>query len=66
MRESDLRRHLVNEGGIDDRKLEVDGKDDPRFKMTPDELKTKGIKDFQMYYAIQTVRRTAVSAPKRK
>ena len=66
VRESDLRRHLVNEGGIDDRKLEVDGKDDPRFKMTPDELKTKGIKDFQMYYAIQTVRRTAVSAPKRK
>ncbi len=66
VRESDLRRHLVNEGGIDDRKLEVDGKDDPRFKMTPDELKTKGIKDFQMYYAIQTVRHTAVSAPKRK
>ncbi len=66
VRESDLRRHLVNEGGIDDRKLEVDGKDDPRFKMTPDELKAKGIKDFQMFYAIQTVRRTAVTAPKRK
>ena len=66
VRESDLRRHLVNEGGLDDRKLETDAKDDPRFKMTPDELKAKGIKDFQMYYALQTVHRTAAVAPKRK
>ena len=66
VRESDLRRHLVNEGALDDRKLETDAKDDPRFKMTPDELKAKGIKDFQMFYALQTVHRTAAAAPKRK
>ena len=66
VRESDLRRHLVNEGALDDRKLEGDSKDDPRFKLTPDELKAKGIKDFQMYYALQTVHRTAAAAPKRK
>ena len=66
VRESDLRRHLVNEGALDDRKLETDSKDDPRFKMTPDELKAKGIKDYQMFYALQTVHRTAAAAPKRK
>ncbi len=66
VRESDLRRHLVNEGALDDRKLETDAKDDPRFKLTPDELKAKGIKDFQMFYALQTVHRTAAVAPKRK
>ena len=66
VRESDLRRHLVNEGTLDDRKLETDAKDDPRFKMTPDELKAKGIKDFQMFYALQTVHRTAAATPKRK
>ena len=66
VRESDLRRHLVNEGALDDRKLETDAKDDPRFKMTPDELKAKGIKDFQMFYALQTVHRTAAATPKRK
>ena len=66
VRESDLRRHLVNEGALDDRKLETDAKDDPRFKMTPNELKAKGIKDFQMFYALQTVHRTAAATPKRK
>ena len=66
LRESDLRRHLVNEAGMEDSKLESDRSDDPRFKMTPDELKAKGIKDFQLYYAIQTVHRTAAAAPKRK
>lgn len=58
VRESDLRRHLVNEAGMDDRKLEGDRQDDPRFKMTAEELKAKGIKDFQLYYALQTVHRT--------
>ena len=68
MRESDLRHHLVNEANLDDKKLENDRQDDPRFKMTPDELKAKGIKDFQLYYAIQTLHRTArpALAAKRK
>ncbi|MFO1255146.1 MAG: S41 family peptidase [Sphingomonadaceae bacterium] len=58
-RESDLRRHLVNEAAMDDKKLESDRQADPHFKETPDTLKAKGIKDFQMFYAIQTVHRTA-------
>jgi len=58
MRESDLRRHLVNEKGVDDKKLEQDAKADPRFKWTAEELTAKGIKDFQLWYALETLRRT--------
>ncbi|WP_309623600.1 S41 family peptidase [Novosphingobium sp.] len=65
MRESDLRGHLVNEAGLDDKKLEADRQDDPRFKMSADELKAKGIKDYQMYYAVQTVHRTAATGKRR-
>jgi carboxyl-terminal processing protease len=61
VRESDLRRHLVNEASLDDKKLETDRKADPHFTETPDTLKAKGIKDFQLYYAIRTVRRTALA-----
>lgn len=56
-RESDLRRHLVNEIKADDAKLEEDVKDDPRFALSADELKKKGIDDFQLYYATQTLER---------
>ncbi|HWU01863.1 MAG TPA: S41 family peptidase [Novosphingobium sp.] len=64
LRESDLRRHLVNESGLDDKKLETDNQSDPRFKMTPEELTAKGIKDFQMWYALETLRRAgAVTVP---
>ncbi len=65
VRESDLRHHLVNETSLDDKKLENDRQADPRFKLTADELKAKGIKDFQLYYALQTLRRTTL-AVKRK
>ena len=51
MRESDLRGHLINEISLDEKQLETDKQDDPRFKMTADELKAKGIKDFQLHYA---------------
>jgi carboxyl-terminal processing protease len=60
-RESDLRGHLINEIK-DDKDLERDKIPDPRFKMTPEELKTKGIDDFQLYYALQTLGRTAPQA----
>jgi carboxyl-terminal processing protease len=59
IRESDLRRHLVNEVAMDDKKLEADRQQDPRFKLSAEELKAKGIKDYQLYYAMQTLRRTA-------
>jgi len=58
-RESDLRGHLVNEVGLDDKQLETDKQDDPRFKWTPEQLKEKGIEDFQLWYAVNTIRRTA-------
>src|SRR5690606_28869647 len=38
VRESDLRRHLVNEIALDDKELETDRQADPRFKATPEEL----------------------------
>lgn len=65
IRESDLRRHLVNEVGIDDKKLETDTQIDPRFKATPEELKAKGITDYQLWYAIQTLNHT-IPVPGRK
>jgi hypothetical protein len=57
--------HLVNEVGIDDKKLETDNQPDPRFKATPEELKAKGIEDYQLWYAIQTLNR-GVPAGKKK
>lgn len=57
IRESDLRRHLVNEMQADDKELEQDLADDPRFAMTAAELKTKGIEDFQLHYALETLQR---------
>jgi len=62
-RESDLRGHLVNEIGLDDKALENDKKEDPRFRWTADQLKEKGIEDFQLWYAVNTIRRTAGMPP---
>lgn len=56
-RESDLRGHLVNEIALDDRELESDSKADPRFSATPEQLKEQGIKDFQLNYALETLRK---------
>ena len=40
-----------------DEVLEEDGKDDPRFTATAEELKEQGITDFQLHYALQTIGR---------
>jgi len=61
-RESDLRGHLINEVDLDDKALELDKLEDPRFKLSAEELKAKGIEDFQLYYAMQTLKRTNVGA----
>jgi carboxyl-terminal processing protease len=61
LRESDLRGHLINEISLDEKQLETDKQNDPRFRMTTNELKAKGIKDFQLYYAIETLRRTSLA-----
>lgn len=70
-READLRRHLINELKVDDSVVEDDGKPDPRFAATAEELKKKGVEDFQLQYAVQTISRlgkvqTAAAAPARK
>ena len=57
VRESDLRRHLVDELKDDSKDLEQDNIDDPRFAMTAEQLKAKGIDDFQLYYAMETLQR---------
>ncbi|MFO6446717.1 S41 family peptidase [Erythrobacter sp. NE805] len=60
-RESDLRGHLVNELGVKDEAIEKDRIADPRFQLTATELKEQGIKDFQLDYALNTLRRTTKS-----
>ena len=62
MRESDLRGHLINELGLKDEDLEGDKRPDPRFQQTAAELEEEGIEDFQLHYALQTLRRTSPSS----
>jgi carboxyl-terminal processing protease len=56
-READLRRHLINELKVEDDVVQDDGKPDPRFTATAEELKKQGIKDYQLHYALQTIGR---------
>jgi carboxyl-terminal processing protease len=62
LRESDLRGHLVNEAALKDEDLEQDKREDPRFTLTAEQLKAKGIDDFQLNYALETLRRTSPNA----
>jgi len=62
MRESDLRHHLVNEVKADDKMLEDDGKTDPRFEQTQEQLKKAGVTDFQLDYAVKTIARLGTPA----
>ncbi len=59
VREADLRRHLVNERGVDNRTLQQDDTADPRFQQTAQQLEAAGISDFQMHYALETMARLA-------
>jgi carboxyl-terminal processing protease len=59
LRESDLRGHLVNEVDLEDEALEADHNDDPRFKLTAAQLEEQGIDDFQLDYALRTLRRSS-------
>ncbi len=60
-RESDLRGHLINEIGIKDEEMEADSIADPRFQLTSAQLEEQGVKDFQLHYAMETLRRTTRS-----
>ncbi len=57
LREADLRKHLLSQSKVDDTLLESDTTPDPRFTATADQLKTQGVKDFQLDYALKTLRR---------
>jgi carboxyl-terminal processing protease len=57
-----LRRHLLAQSKVDDKLLEADNSPDPRFTAKPEELEKKGIKDFQLYYAMNTLKRLASPA----
>jgi carboxyl-terminal processing protease len=62
LREADLRRHLINEIKVEDDVVQDDGKPDPRFTATHEELKKKGIEDFQLHYALQAISRLGRTA----
>jgi len=72
VREADLRRHLLAQSNVQDKLLEADNTPDPRFMMTPAALEKQGIKDFQLYYALNTIKRLssttqiASAAPSKK
>lgn len=57
IRESDLRRHLINETAVQEDVIQDDGRPDPRFAATPAELEQRGIEDYQLHYALQTISR---------
>jgi len=63
LRESDLRRHLINEAKVDDKLLEDDAKEDPRFALTADQLEKQGVKDYQLDYAVKTISRLGPPKP---
>jgi carboxyl-terminal processing protease len=64
LREADLRKHLINEIKDGTEKIvESDDKPDPRFAATAEELKKKGIIDFQLDYATKLLTRLAPGAP---
>jgi carboxyl-terminal processing protease len=62
-READLRRHLINEAKVDNKVLEEDTIPDPRFAATAEDLKKKGVEDFQLDYALKTIARLRTAAP---
>jgi carboxyl-terminal processing protease len=61
LREADLRKHLLGQAKVDDALLESDTTPDPRFTATADQLKAQGVKDFQLDYALKTLRRLAAT-----
>ena len=66
LRESDLRGHLVNEAALKDEEMERDKREDPRFTLTAAQLEEQGIEDYQLHYALETLRRTTPSTVARR
>src|SRR5436309_6264619 len=57
VREADLRRHLLAQSKVEDKLLEGDDTPDPRFTLTSAQLVKQGVKDFQLDYALNTLKR---------
>jgi carboxyl-terminal processing protease len=63
LREADLKKHLINEIKDATAKLvEQDGQADPRFLAKAEDLKAKGVLDYQQDYAIRLLGRLAPPA----
>ena len=63
VREADLRRHLLAQAKVEDKLLEADAITDPRFAAKTEDLKKAGIEDFQLHYALTTIKRIAGPLP---
>ena len=63
VREADLRRHLLAQAKVEDKLLEADATPDPRFAAKFEDLEKAGVKDFQLDYAIKTLKRVAGPLP---
>ncbi|MEI6485350.1 MAG: S41 family peptidase [Sphingomonadales bacterium] len=64
LREADLKKHLINEiKDATDKLVEQDSVQDPRFIAKPDDLKAKGILDYQLDYATRLIARLGPPAP---
>ncbi|WP_309610491.1 S41 family peptidase [Sphingomonas sp.] len=63
LREADLRKHLLGQAKVDDALLQSDTTPDPRFTSTAEGLKLAGVKDYQLDYALKTLKRLAPPAP---
>ena len=63
LREADLRKHLLGQTKVDDALLQSDTTPDPRFTSTAEGLKLAGIKDYQLDYALKTLKRLAPPTP---
>jgi carboxyl-terminal processing protease len=61
--EADLRRHLLAQAQVKDKLLESDDTPDPRFLAKADDLKKQGVKDFQLNYALNTLKRLSTPSP---
>src|SRR3546814_13827270 len=64
-RESDLRRHLINEKKVDDGLLEKDEQAEPRFTETAAEIKDKDTAAFRHNSPLQTKGRTTTRTASR-
>jgi carboxyl-terminal processing protease len=53
---------LLAQSKVEDKLLESDDTPDPKFMMTAAELEKAGVKDFQLDYAMKTLKRLASPA----